>query len=261
MVAKPSQTRAADPVAQRLRERRQALGFSLQKVARAVGLRAPSHIHHIEKGEKIPSEDVAARLALVLGDDPALYRAWVRARQRGDLLAAQEAVRELEQWLAGPRQSPVTSQPMTVAGGGSQAPSLLLRIPILLEGTEPEAPGGPATRAVNSLRLDPVALPNPEELVRPFAYRLTDAGARRAAPVLRRDDLVIVTRNAWPLHPEPVYAVRFGGKIVLTRVRWMDDSLWLPAANQGGEPERLPPSGTPPAALVGRLAAVIRANP
>ncbi|HEY3215904.1 MAG TPA: hypothetical protein VGK93_05385 [Candidatus Eisenbacteria bacterium] len=190
----------------------------------------------------------------------------MRARQRGDLIGAQEAVRQLDRLLGAPPsfqaglELPAPPQLMQVAGWGSQVPSLLLRIPILREGADPDAPGGTAARVLDSLRLDPRTLSTPEELLRPFAYRLTDAGARRARHVLRAGDLVIVTRNAWPLHADPVYAVRLAGGIVLTRVRWKDGSLWLPAAD-GGEPERVEPSGTPPAALVGRLAAVIRANP
>jgi len=323
MAPNKSRSPGPDPVAQRLRQRRQALGLSLQRLAQLVGIRAASHIHHIENGEKIPSEELALRLGQALGDEPALYRAWVRARQRGDLEVAQEAVRELDRLLGPPGMATglaltellalgrstgsapplslsmmaavIPSQPSesllalptareldsrwllegeahaTAAPAASpeavhatrtnQAPPLLLRIPILPESADPDLPGGPATAAHEVLRLDPRALPTPEDLVRPFAYRLTHSGARHAPHALRAGDLVIVTRNAWPLHPDPAYAVRLAERIVLTRARWKNESLWMHLDGEEGEREVPGSSGTPPSALVGRVAAVFRAAP
>ena len=57
----------------KLRESRQLAGYRLAKMADI----SPSYLSLIESGQKLPSEEVAVRLAKALGDDPDLYRAWV----------------------------------------------------------------------------------------------------------------------------------------------------------------------------------------
>ncbi len=63
------------------------MGLSLQELARRVET-SPSHIFHIENGEKVPNEDLAARVARALGEDEDVFRAWARARQRSDFYTA-----------------------------------------------------------------------------------------------------------------------------------------------------------------------------
>lgn len=87
---------AQDPVARRIQERRTEFGWSLAELAERAGLRAPSHIFHIEAGEKIPSEEVAVRLADALGEDREVFRAWARLRGRSDLRSALSAARTLD---------------------------------------------------------------------------------------------------------------------------------------------------------------------
>jgi transcriptional regulator with XRE-family HTH domain len=235
--------RPPDPIAHRIRSRRQASGWSLGELARRAGLRAASFIHHIERGDKVPSEEVATRLALALGDDEGLYRAWARARRGGDLAATREAVRSIEVRLA-------------VEGAWPEpAPPALIRIPLLPEGADPGAGTMPSGGPYEVLRLDPGALPQ-EPLHRPFAYRLTAAGVHRVAPRLGAGDLVILTRNAWPIHPHAIYGVRVLGRLELSCLRQQDGTLALLSA-AGGVTGTLAGGATPPAALVGRIAAVI----
>ena len=74
-----------DPVALRIRERRLGLGWSLKRLSEATGGLAPSFLFNIENGRKVPSEDVAVRIAHALDDVAyeATYRAWARAKSRG----------------------------------------------------------------------------------------------------------------------------------------------------------------------------------
>ena len=66
----------------RMRTRRGQLGLTGLELAQRAGI-SPSYVSLIEKGTKVPDEDVAARIALALEDDQELYRAWARAVRLG----------------------------------------------------------------------------------------------------------------------------------------------------------------------------------
>ena len=85
-----------------MRERRTAMGLSLQELAKRVET-SPSHIFHIENGEKVPNEDLAARVARALGEDQDVFRAWARVRQRTDFYTAAASADVVRRYLsAGP---------------------------------------------------------------------------------------------------------------------------------------------------------------
>src|SRR5439155_119786 len=71
--------RLRDPIGERIAARRSTRGLTLAALALRVRA-APSHLCHIENGEKVPNEDLAARIARALGDDEQAYRAWSRGR-------------------------------------------------------------------------------------------------------------------------------------------------------------------------------------
>ena len=75
---------ADDPVAARIRARRMAMGWSLKKLSEASGGLAPSFLFNIENGRKVPSEEVAVRIAHALDDreHEITYRAWAPRRAR-----------------------------------------------------------------------------------------------------------------------------------------------------------------------------------
>jgi len=75
-----------------LREQRQLAGRHLAKMA---GI-SPSYLSLIESGRKVPSKDVAERLARVLGDDPDLYR-WVETAGDRDLAAKGQRLEKIRQ--------------------------------------------------------------------------------------------------------------------------------------------------------------------
>jgi transcriptional regulator with XRE-family HTH domain len=233
----------SDPIAQRLKQRRAALGLSLAQASARAGIKAPSFLHHIERGERVPSEAVVAWLAAALGEDEDLLRAWVRLRRGASLDLALAAARRLEDHLAGARDSESSSVT-------ESAPPLLMRVPRLAWGHDPGGDDPPE----EVLRFDPRSLPE-EAWLWPFAYRVPSSVD--PPPPLAHGDLVLITRNAWPLHPSPLYLVRTAGGLHLGRAAWRDEALWL-ESDRGQPARRLPPSGHPPADLLGRVGAVIR---
>lgn len=233
-----------DPIAMRIRARRESLGLTYAETARRAGLKAPSFVHHIESGLRLPSEEVAARLAVALGEDEALFRAWARARGGAPLDQALAAAHTIESKLAGPAT-------------GVPAPAALMRVPLLRYGDEPDAAKAGGVPEPEILRFDARTLPA-EAWLRPFAYRLGEE-LPRCAGRLAAGDLVVLTRNAWPIHPDTIYAARALGRVVLSPLEWRVGTLWLRSAG-GEDADALPPSGAPPGALVGRVAAVIRAG-
>ena len=72
------------PIHTRIRNRRQERGLAAYELAKRVGV-SPSYVSLIEKGVKVPSEEVAGKLAVALDDDPELYRAWAHTSRYGDL--------------------------------------------------------------------------------------------------------------------------------------------------------------------------------
>src|SRR5512144_2856932 len=66
----------------RIRTRRTQLGLTGAELSQRADI-SPSYVSLIERGTKVPDEDVAARLAKALRDDEDLYRAWARASRLG----------------------------------------------------------------------------------------------------------------------------------------------------------------------------------
>lgn len=217
---------ADDPVAGRIRARRLALGWSLKRLSEATGGLAPSFLFNIENSRKVPSEDVAARIAHALEDGAfeGTYRAWARAKSRGRLgridhdalLAAWEQLRHPfgDSQPALPITRPPASEP--VVRDASR-----LRVPVLAMAVDPgDGVRPPAERIINTLSLDPalwghdapLARERFERLRRPFAFPLADVQAARVGLV--GGLLAIVTRDALET-PEPraAYVVRCDGRL------------------------------------------------
>jgi transcriptional regulator with XRE-family HTH domain len=66
----------------RIRMKRTQLGLTGAELAQRADI-SRSYVSLIEKGAKVPDEDVAARLARALRDDEDLYRTWARAARLG----------------------------------------------------------------------------------------------------------------------------------------------------------------------------------
>jgi len=232
---------AMDPIRDRLQRRRISLGLTFQAIAVRAGLRSASYVFHIENGQRVPSEAVAARLACALGEDERAFAAWARALQRADLRTVLDATRELLEdpelaAFAAGTWTPRMAEPERAARALSDAPASVasasfarLRIPVLETGDDPGAALKPACPVLRTLSLDARVLGDPETFVRPFAYVLGSEAAHRV-PELEPGRIVILSRASGALDPGSTYAVRHGGRIELARLLWNGrELLVLPA--------------------------------
>jgi transcriptional regulator with XRE-family HTH domain len=210
-----------DPVATRVRERRLALGWSLKRMSEATGGLAPSFLFNIENGRKVPSEDVAVRIARALDDGAheATYRAWARAKSRGrtgridhdTMLRAWEQLRNPFGAAVAPLEPPAA--PARDIGR--------LRVPVLATPSDPGDQMRPLPEMViNTLSLDPQTYGHDAELARdrfarlrrPFAFPLDGGQAARVG--LPGGTLAIVTREgAGSPDVHATYVVRCNGRL------------------------------------------------
>ena len=257
---------ADDPVALRIRQLRISQGLSYKKLSEAAGGLATSFLFNIEHGRKVPGEDVAARIAVALGDGAyeQLYRAWARVKSRGrngrggheSMLGAWERLRVgFSQDDAATASLPATS-PTTATATHDDAARL--RVPVLTSVVDPGdgvRPG--AELVVNTLSLDPslyghdatLARERFTRLRRPFAFPLDAAQAARVAG-LPPGYLAIVTRE--PLDQviaDAAYVVRVNGRLEVVQGRVFDGTTPPTAVREAGltDPSALR------AALVGRI--------
>ena len=218
-----------DPVALRVRERRLALGWSLKRLSEATAGLAPSFLFNIENGRKVPSEDVAVRIAHALDDGAyeSTYRAWARAKSRGRtgridhdaMLHAWELLRNPFGAAALRGEPPATPAPAPARDASR------LRIPVLATPNDPGDGVRPlAEMVINTLSLDPQmyghdagqARERFSRLRRPFAFPLDDALAAHAG--LPGSTLAVVTRErAEPPDARATYVIRHEGRLELVR--------------------------------------------
>lgn len=212
-----SRLAADDPVAGRIRSRRHELGWSLKRLSEATGGLAPSFLFNIESGRKVPSEDVAARIAHALEDGSyeATYRAWARAKSRGrtgriDHDAMLKAWEQLRNPFGGPPAAPELAAPPATNGVAARDGSRL-RVPVLASPRDPGDGVRPVPEMIiNTLSLDPslwghdstLARERFEKLRRPFAFPLEESQAARAS--LPGGYLAVVTRE--PIGEPDVHA-------------------------------------------------------
>jgi transcriptional regulator with XRE-family HTH domain len=273
-----------DPIGQRIKDLRVARGLTLQELADKVGV-APSHVFHVESGDKVPSEELAVKLARALRDDEDLYRAWARARSRSDFYPAVESAGVLAEYMRSAKQAMVEGpvrreatqdqweRPQVYGALDEERSSALfakhiampsparLLIPMIAAGEDP-GPEPALSQVLEVLRLDPRALDPAEPLERPFAYRLTGATTQRVEGLLPDRGVAIFTRRVLPVVPHEIYAVRREGRIVLSRAMWNGRELLLLPAPGASDFVVLPAAGEADVAMliVGRVA-VVRAEP
>ena len=246
-------TPAVDPVAARIRSRRLALGWSLKRLSEAAGGLAPSFLFNIENGRKVPSEEVAVRIARALEDDAheATYRAWALAKSRGrairrnhlELQAAWDLLRTpfgepaqpyAENHEDGHHDTEAARNALAAAAEAGpivrMAPdareATRLSVPVLEAGADPgDGVRPPAALVINTLKLDPTvwgrdaarAREHFARLRRPFAF-VVDAAQAVRSPRLIPGYIALVTRDAaaiedGTLRPEEAYVVRLNGRL------------------------------------------------
>jgi transcriptional regulator with XRE-family HTH domain len=250
----PRRPAGPDPIARRIRRKREMLGWSLEELATKAGLKARSYVHHIESGERVPSEEVAVRLAEALGEDVEVFRAWARVRggTRTDWSDVVTSLRTFsdpsyERVLEDPRHEVMglgaaedAAEMLSYRSAEPRAPMRMARslsapptIPIIAEGAYPGPPERPR-HVVGRLALRPdLGRAVPEVLLRiarldgPFAYRLTTESTRRCRGFLPPDHYAVATREVLPLEPFEAYVVRLHGGVQLGYVRWDGERLLL----------------------------------
>ena len=218
---------ADDPVALRIRTLRLTQGLSYKRLSEAAGGLATSFLFNIEHGRKVPGEDVAARIAVALGDGAyeQVYRAWARVKSRGrNGRADHEAM--LGAWERLRAGFGVTDtgagSPGERADGDGGREAGRLRVAVLANAADPGDGVRPGPElVVNTLSLDPSLYghdaPQARErfarLRRPFAFPLDREQAARV-PGLPAGYLAVVTREPLDeVHGDAAYVVRARGRL------------------------------------------------
>jgi transcriptional regulator with XRE-family HTH domain len=246
--------RGPDSIARRIRERRLARGFSLLQLAKLSALKSPSYIFHIENGHKVPSEEVAARLARALEDDESLYRAWSQALSRTDLTTTMSAAILLHRLLGEPL--PAVDTPADPGPGWGAA---RLVVPVIPEGDDPGDGLRPSCAVLDRIRLDPATLRAAPPLVRPFAWLAGASDAAHSGGAVTAGAFAVFTRRAPDRFVERPCAVRREGRLVTERVWWNGRVLVLLPGETEAQPVTLPAEGEAglAALVVGQLATLV----
>jgi transcriptional regulator with XRE-family HTH domain len=278
----------------RIRRRRAERRLTGTDLAQRAGI-STSYVSLIENGAKVPDEDIAARLAQALDDDPALYRAWARAARLGlhdlallnelDTIARTpafaslvESGRELPRLEAtsgpSPRQPATPSDlaarlhevafrldPATLAGTSRAVVPMaaFVSVPELVSGADPADLSAASTRIVRDrLLLDQRLFggQGPDEL---FAYAVAERDTKHLRGIASPGDRVVLRRDV-VLEPDRICAVRTAAGIVLSRVLVRERSLLLLPGEGEIEFEsvELPLPGETAAVVVGSHVLLIR---
>jgi transcriptional regulator with XRE-family HTH domain len=195
----------------RIRTRRTQLGLTGAELSQRADI-SPSYVSLIERGTKVPDEDVAARLAKALRDDEDLYRAWARASRLGleriNLLNRIETISRsptytslFERGEAVPDEPPPED---VVAESGSPDARLAADFVRSPEGSfaAPDREPLPASEAS-----PPLAAPDDVEIYRiPVLADGADPGRTVPSPLSVRDRLLVDRRLVADHSPERLYA-------------------------------------------------------
>src|SRR5438105_3513417 len=178
-------TTSPDPMAALIRGLRARRGLSLQGLGRAVGASAP-HLFNIETGRKLPGESLAARIAVELGIEPEVFRAWVRVAGRSDWRVARQAVMRLESFF----HDPETAELMSASGidtGPLRTDPSRIEIAVARRASDraPAWPGMQPPRQVATASAGPARVLIP--VFEPGRDPVTQDSARGRGPALRLD--------------------------------------------------------------------------
>lgn len=249
------------PIHERIRELREERQLPAYRLAEMAGI-SPSYLSLIESGEKVPSEEVAVAIATALGDDPDLYRGWSHAGGREGLVQLLDSLTSYVHYTSGPERDQAVALAKQAVDPGSMRdvdierflgsaramqevhdgatasiePSVFedavlptsIAVPLFEEGADPVDDPAP----VEILRLDRQLFPV-GGAERPFAYRPGPGALSRTGKLIKPGELVVLSSRTGNLDPQSVHAVRFEGRVVLSRVLFKGNALLL-----------LPPEGS-----------------
>ena len=249
----------------RIRTLRLRRGMTGLELARRAGV-SPSYVSLIEHGEKIPSEEVAVRIAHALGEREDVYRVWAATAKMDE--RTRQAVLRMRPSEAGPRPiiRPSPEHPAAPADGaapGTRRPpgrprararyefevayrlddetrAPVLRVPLLAPGAVPlDDPPAPdqveALLAGDARMLDRVSA---RGLV---ALRVDDTNGREVLSWLRPGDAVVIDRRPATFDPSLLHAFRLEETLLLARGSVGPGVLLvLPDPSHAGSPRVVP---------------------
>jgi len=257
-----------------LRLRRSITGIEL---ARRAGV-SPSYVSLIEHGEKIPSEDVAVRIARVLGEEEDLYRVWAATSRMDEktraavlrIRNAEPAAVTAEQTVGG-EQRDRTCAAVATAEEFFIAPPLLearrppgrprkgargeiavshdlgvseaagaFRLPLLVPGSLPTS-YPPLEEDIESLITIDGRLLGCETSEGLVAIRVDESSGRNVRSWLAPRDIVVIDRNPGSFDAGRIHAFKLPDGLCLTKASLISSTLLLlPDPAAGEQPTVLP---------------------
>jgi transcriptional regulator with XRE-family HTH domain len=262
------------------RERQEIAGYQLAKMAKI----SPSYLSLIESGQKLPSVEVAVRLAEALGDDPELYRAWVETADDHDIGARVDRLQKFREVRSGLGRmlhrrgrsrlrsgAPLvdesveefSEEDLSTLDGMAQAmeprrvqESLQIAdtlgvvedllpfaerpttwdVPLLREGTDPARSRRGSSQPEGTIAVDLRFLGEDQDPQDLFAYCVTTRSIDRVKNTVLPGDTLVFAANPEGVDTTAIYAVRVGGKIVLSRIVYSEPTLLLMASDAYKEP-------------------------
>lgn len=222
---------------------------------------SPSYISLIEHGEKLPSEEVAVRIARALGEREELYRVWAATarmdektrqavmRMRGGESALRPVPRapaEIPAETELPRRPP--GRPRVRESAEFQVAHHLeeeghapvLRIPLLVPGALPlhEPPAPDEVEALLAFDARALDRRSARGLV---ALRVDDLNGREVSSWLQPRDLVVLEQHPAHFDPSLLHAFRLDDTLVLARGSVGPGVLLvLPDPSHAGSPRVVP---------------------
>ena len=252
----------------RIRTLRLRRGLTGMELARRAWV-SPSYVSLIEHGEKIPSEEVAVRIARALGEREDVYRVWAATARMDE--ATRDAVWRLRGADAEAQRLPrggaerAEGEPEESAPDGRRPPGRprlaeryefqvaykledderapTLRVPLVAPGATPkdDPPPRDETEALVALDARLVDRSTAKGLV---ALRIDETNGRAVVSWLRPRDLVVVDRRPPAFDPALIHAFALPEGLRLHRAALAEDALWLlPDPQAAGAPRRVPLGG------------------
>jgi len=280
------------PIHVRIRRRRRELDMPAVELARLAGI-SPAYVSLIEKGEKVPSEKVALRIAAALGDEADLYLAWSHSRRHGDLSTTRDSLQRLHRYssqgrarreiraiskglrraaddedpllLERPLMCSMAAEPAAAPEWAEEGP--VLAVPLLEAGADPARALTEGRGVVDLIRLDRRMLAEDRQAGELFALRPGDEAVRWVRSLIRPDDLVVLTTGVGKVRPGRIYAVRLGrgrprkrAGLVLSRLLVKGKTLLLVPSEGETDIEvvELGPGEKPRDRIAGEVVATVR---
>jgi transcriptional regulator with XRE-family HTH domain len=251
----------------RIRAQREKAGMKATELATRLGVK-PAYIYLIETARRVPREDKARELARILNDDAVLYVEWARAhrqkpgsvpadaqrrgageRRLGEALDIGIVTGEEVRFLSG--EEIARTETRDRGDADDSRTKGFYRIPII-------PPSENAGTDFIELKRD--IGPAGEQLVAPFAYRVSESSIGRVRNVLKSGDTVVFTTDIGVPDPREIYLVLQGERAVISRIVDRPNVLVLLSDDGNDRIDVIPHSGPDDLQkiVVGRIAAIIR---